>query len=273
MKIKSNHYEILDILKGIAIFMVVWGHLIDNENILYRYLNNLHLPLFFGISGFLLANSLTKYSCKVIFIKKLKRLLLPFFSWSVVALISKTIIAILQNRNLTFTFFQELLVDVFIEVNSVWFLWVLFLGTCTILFMEKWKYKKIGFLILISGLIFLPNNIFKLGKLKIMFPIFYLGYFLFQKKDLFLTKINSLKNKGAVIGVCFLLLLYFIYNKEMFIAFTEFNIAIFSSDALWYLYYWFIQFCGIFFSACIIYRLIKKKIVYQIILSELGNIH
>ena len=90
MKIKSNHYEILDILKGIAIFMVVWGHLIDNENILYRYLNNLHLPLFFGISGFLLANSLTKYSCKVIFIKKLKRLLLPFFSWSVVVQVKQS---------------------------------------------------------------------------------------------------------------------------------------------------------------------------------------
>lgn len=42
----KNHIDSLDILRGLAIFMVVWGHLIDNNNILYRYLNNLHLPLF-----------------------------------------------------------------------------------------------------------------------------------------------------------------------------------------------------------------------------------
>ena len=88
----KKRYDSLDILKGISIFMVVWGHLIDSENILFRYLNNIHLPVFFIISGYLLAGSLSRYPCECVFKKKFLHLFIPFLSWSIVSLMLKAAI-------------------------------------------------------------------------------------------------------------------------------------------------------------------------------------
>ena len=51
-----------DIAKGIAAYLVVWGHLlgqIAGKNILL--ITYCHMPVFFWISGFVLRKSMAKY--------------------------------------------------------------------------------------------------------------------------------------------------------------------------------------------------------------------
>lgn len=254
----KNHIDSLDILRGLAIFMVVWGHLIDNNNILYRYLNNLHLPLFFVISGFLLASSLSRHTCEYVLTSKFFHLFIPFLSWSMVDVILKITISIMCD-SFSLNTVCMILSEVFIYANSAWFLWILFLGCCLIILYERINKNKYLFWIFIFCIyLFLPNDILKLGKLKIMFPIFFLGIWVYKNHSEKWMKNIFFKIAGFICSIFFLVSLYFIYDKDTFINFTEFQIPVFSKDALWYLYFWSIQFSGLFFSICVLHPILKK---------------
>lgn len=68
--------EYIDILKGIGIFCVVFGHTTQNELIL-NFIYAFHMPLFFIISGMFLHN-------KPLFIRKqAKSLLIPYLSFGI----------------------------------------------------------------------------------------------------------------------------------------------------------------------------------------------
>lgn len=85
----------IDCVKGLAIFLVVWGHciqylLIDPrnsyfQNPLFQFIYSFHMPLFMAVSGYLFAISEQTHSSADLLIKRAKRLLLPAAVWSVVA--------------------------------------------------------------------------------------------------------------------------------------------------------------------------------------------
>ncbi|WP_367118171.1 acyltransferase family protein [uncultured Clostridium sp.] len=71
-KIKTR-LNFIDILKGIAIVLVVLGHILYNQNNLIRiWLYSFHIPLFFIISGYLLNFKKDKISFKETILKNLK---------------------------------------------------------------------------------------------------------------------------------------------------------------------------------------------------------
>lgn len=90
--VSNNRISYIDQLKGITIFLVVLGHLIEHNagrnNFLWTFIYSFHMPLFMFISGYL-ANVTFKidhlnFSNIVLFIgKKSRTLLLPFLSWGV----------------------------------------------------------------------------------------------------------------------------------------------------------------------------------------------
>ena len=72
----TNRNQFLDVLKGILILCVVFGHTIQYgsgnvflqselywEQPLMRLIYSVHMPLFMGIAGYLCYFSLPKYSC------------------------------------------------------------------------------------------------------------------------------------------------------------------------------------------------------------------
>jgi fucose 4-O-acetylase-like acetyltransferase len=80
----------VDVVKGIAIYMVVFGHCIqyatpidyDYEgSILFRLIYGFHMPLFMLISGYLFWISLQKYTFKSGIIAKVKGIMVPCLSW------------------------------------------------------------------------------------------------------------------------------------------------------------------------------------------------
>lgn len=80
--IENKYYYNADFVKGILIFFVILGHVLQGtlqESILRNVIYSFHMPLFIGVSGFLLnKHKLCKLNIKELFIKYLKRLLIPW---------------------------------------------------------------------------------------------------------------------------------------------------------------------------------------------------
>lgn len=82
-----------DILKGILIFTVVWGHSIGSSGLDDIWHNNLfnaiylfHMPLFIFISGYFCHSIITKDFNDVL-MSKTKRLIIPYLSFTIIGLI------------------------------------------------------------------------------------------------------------------------------------------------------------------------------------------
>lgn len=71
----------LDFAKGIAIFLVVLGHVLEKSmqqrNEVYEFIYLFHMPFFFLLSGYLACRS-NVFNANF-YLKKARRLLLPFF--------------------------------------------------------------------------------------------------------------------------------------------------------------------------------------------------
>lgn len=75
--LSAKRLSSVDLLKGIGIFLVVMGHCPDELN-LHRWIYAFHMPLFAFIGGlFLRPQPFRQFA-----VKKMTRLLVPFFAWS-----------------------------------------------------------------------------------------------------------------------------------------------------------------------------------------------
>ena len=84
--------KVIDLCKGIGIFLVVLGHVIHSDatifgvntnNIIYVF----HMPLFFIISGILLSYSLKEGTPKSFIAKKTRGIMVPYFVFSAISFV------------------------------------------------------------------------------------------------------------------------------------------------------------------------------------------
>ena len=78
--VKRVHY--LDYAKGIAIILVVLGHIFSEGNI-KTYIYSFHMPLFFIISGYLF-NYSNLNSFKEFIYKRINGILIPYCTFSII---------------------------------------------------------------------------------------------------------------------------------------------------------------------------------------------
>lgn len=83
----NKRIDSLDLLKAFAIFLVVWGHVIQHglssvyyEEPMYKLIYSIHMPLFMILAGFFSHSSLQLPINKMA-LKKLKELILPCVTW------------------------------------------------------------------------------------------------------------------------------------------------------------------------------------------------
>lgn len=88
-------YETIDVARGLAIILVVWGHYYTHDMpSAYGYINKIiymfHIPLFMFVSGFLaVATRKANVGIGDFIAKKFRRLMIPYFSVSMVLLLIK----------------------------------------------------------------------------------------------------------------------------------------------------------------------------------------
>lgn len=110
----NKRVEWIDILKGIGIIYVVIGHA-NNNQMLSRYINSFHMPLFFLISGYLFNHS--KYENIIIFIKKkFKTLILPYCIFAIIGMVFQFSF----REMLEIQFYKRQVLYGIITTNGIW---------------------------------------------------------------------------------------------------------------------------------------------------------
>lgn len=130
-QINKVHYDQIDALKGIAIFLVVLGHSIiyfpvdlhENAicNFIFNWLSSVHMELFFIISGFCFS---FPSNYKTYVYKKIKRLVVPYVIFNAADVVPRSMFPNLVNRPRGI---EESLKKIALNGGEYWFLYVLFI--------------------------------------------------------------------------------------------------------------------------------------------------
>lgn len=204
MEPNKNYFPEIDIVKGIAILLVILGHSIcqfpydlnDSFPKLAYIARSFEMPLFFMASGFLFSyNS----STKDFFSKKAKRIIIPFFTFATLTVTLRIVFSSITRSG-------ELdIVDGVVKILTGQFYW--FLYTLT-LFMIIAHYIRNAYILvciaLASIILYLNTNVenvlvFTMGRFFYNIPFFILGLFIRQHY-------HKLKPKNEyTCWICFLL--------------------------------------------------------------------
>lgn len=84
MQEKSGRIEYIDLLKGIAIILMIVGHTFKTQNVLFRIIYSFHMPLFAIISGYFFKKRDFKERINGI----MQRMFMPYiYTWMAIILI------------------------------------------------------------------------------------------------------------------------------------------------------------------------------------------
>lgn len=222
-----------DIFRGISIWLVVLGHLVAEDSSLRNLIYVIHMPIFFLISGYFAYHSIDKYSLLEHFRRKSFSLLLPWFSWSAVALVMNCLKTFLSGE-FTIHYLIQKFTEVYITTLSVWFLpvlWIttmLFLISYFILGSSKQKWLPFLFYLLV---LMLPNTtIFSLNNVKSNAIWFLFGYLLHN------IKLSAQTKKYLTMSGILYIPLYFVVFKlisvEEFYAYYTFQFHTLPTERL-----------------------------------------
>lgn len=222
-RIREQRY---DIAKALAIYLVVYGHLLnsmaDDPTILITFC---HMPLFFYISGYFFQRSTLRYSLLKCINRRIKSLLLPYLIWSGVSWIANACMIYLKGNGSISAVVCEF-IDIFGLARSVWFLIELFIVMVLFLILKSFG-EKIKCNLMITEIcgwlilsVFVPGKWFAFYKFKWLFPFFLLGYFISQKPEV----VKNIYSKGyCYIGLLFFVLAKLFYVEEYFEEYITFD--------------------------------------------------
>lgn len=261
----KKRIEWVDLAKGIAILLVVFGHALQgtiNSNgltlfgdyssitVIYKIIYGFHMPLFFFLSA--LFTGFLKRSAKSVILQKTKRLLVPYFIWSLVVAFFMQIASKYTNSGLGII---DFLISPIVPFSEYWFLYVLFFMFVFYLLMRIFFHSKTRKIVLIISVLlfiiepFLPNYwiLINFSKNLVFFAI---GTYFFDLMDIIKIKKTNLILVISAIIFLIINLLYVFIIKNL----DENNIV----NYFWYL----TSITGIVFSVNIsMFFSFRKKII------------
>lgn len=201
-----------DIIKLIAIFLVIWGHCIQGffstdcaNSPIFRIIYSFHMPLFMMISGYFSVSSMAMDSRNFLK-KKISQLIYPCITWGIILWIVLELMNSFHYGNKYFSIVG--LISDFYWLSDFWFLKSCFICYLLVFLGAYSKTKKPTwmFTTLIISQFISPFFV------SFLYPCFLIGYELKQNK-VFFTKILSYKHLFLII---FIIMLVF-WDKEMWI--------------------------------------------------------
>lgn len=154
----------LDLAKGIGIILVVLGHLEYISEDIRGFIYAFHMPLFFVISGILMAlKNETDYDYKILFKKKALALLVPYMWFSLLYIPIDIMNVFIHHIDMNTFLFNIISSIIFSGVGVLWFLPALFIaeaGAFIIFKTLKRSYIIIPVTCIMSVLLYLLANHF-----------------------------------------------------------------------------------------------------------------
>lgn len=182
MEAKNGRLLFVDLLKLLAIYLVLWGHCVQQfltssplENDVYVYIYSFHMPLFMVLSGYFSSSSIS-LPFDVFVKKKAQQLLLPVLSWSVLAFF----LYFIMDYSILHKGINQILEDSLVRtLGNFWFLKSLFV--CYLIAWCGKKSKLPSWVWIIATLLF--SQLIAKYNVKIMYPCFLAGMALRNYSD------------------------------------------------------------------------------------------
>lgn len=182
-----------DVVKGVAISLMVLGHCIDQANgwnwIVqgtsssywpWRIIASFHMPLFMLVSGYFFSHSLAKYGIAQVIRQRALGLLVPSTLWSMLFIgLCYALYHLMYGGVRT----PQLHAYLYRPIPALWFLWALFFSCCIVAAVRFWA--KDSFWIhtaIIVGTLFVPNVHF-FPEVFSVHPFFVVAYYIGQHRD------------------------------------------------------------------------------------------
>lgn len=150
---KKMHY--LDIARGIAIFLVVLGHVYMTDDTFNRWIYSFHVPIFFIITGMIMesSNRWKSNDFKTNFKIEATRLLYPYVTFCILAYIYIVYVYFFEESRVTFSRLYTTIFDILIleGTSALWFLPALFIAK--IMYILTYKRKIIGYIQLVCSVV------------------------------------------------------------------------------------------------------------------------
>ncbi len=236
----GNRNELIDIIKAVAIILVVVGHCIQfgggnyyleegfySSNIVYIIIYSFHMPLFALVSGYLFYFSLNKNSTKKIVVSRVKSCIFPNLAMGTILLLP----TVLQGGTLTIRYIIET------YLTTYWFLWGIFFCAMIVLIVNRFIKDNIFiYIAIIIASLFFPD-ILHIHLYKYILPFFLIGYFYNKNKNKKLsTAVISNKHLAIILIISIIVYagLMFLWTHDSYIYSTKH--CIIRPDFLYQLY-------------------------------------
>lgn len=186
----QNKNLTISTVKGIAILLVVYGHVIQRTmlasgedfflNPAFKIIYTFHMPLFVFISGYLMTLSLGRRSVREVFKARCQTLLVPFLSWTILGVITTQALKVIDGKKVSIADVPWDFVNDLILHPSIWFLFTLFVSVCLLLSSITLE-KRVGLIAFV--LVFVPvalipfNDYGSLFYIKWFYGFYAAGYF------------------------------------------------------------------------------------------------
>ena len=119
----ENRLQWVDVAKGIAILMVMWGHTVVKHDSIYRWITTIHVPTFLVITGYLYGiNNKQNYGAK----KSAMKLIKPYLVFSMISYCTDFIYGYLSLKSVH-SAFRIVGIDIYktltlYGVHALWYL-------------------------------------------------------------------------------------------------------------------------------------------------------
>ncbi len=177
--VTSKRSVYLDVIKGIAIILVVLAHSVQwgsgrdfqeqglfFSDPLFKVIYGFHMPLFMVVSGYLFHGTLKRHSASDVLRSRLRMLLLPIATWQTLYLAILLIAGeIVLSASLLYTY-----------KGALWFLWSVLFCSVMVLVGHKWFRDSWLYYVVVGVALLLVPGKWLDGLHVFMFPYFVGGY-------------------------------------------------------------------------------------------------
>lgn len=226
-----------DIVKGIAILLVLIGHSIQYgsgveystsllylDNPIYKVIYGFHMPLFMFVSGYFFVRSAERRSFLQTLMHVSKTLFLPILAF-------RFLYCLISGFDLTVS---GVVGSLFGTLWTLWFLWAVIFAMVVTSFVHRYMSDSYwAHIVVLLVLLILPDPI-QTAQVKFVYPFFVLGYY-FRKTKMYDTLIQHKEKMALPAFLLYVLLIIFVMNRDTYVYFTK--VSLFhSTDILHQLY-------------------------------------